>query len=99
MPGVIVPRKTINELKRLLDDAADMVEIAVSTQKIRFALGEAVLTSKLIDGSFPEYARVIPKGNSKTLEDRQQGVPRSGGPRRDGVGGAFALGAAGDRDG
>jgi DNA polymerase III subunit beta len=68
MPGVIVPRKTINELKRLLDDAADMVEISVSPQKIRFALGDAVLTSKLIDGSFPEYARVIPKGNSKKLK-------------------------------
>ena len=68
MPGVIVPRKTINELKRLLDDAVDMVEIAVSTQKIRFALGDAVLTSKLIDGSFPEYSRVIPKGNAKKLK-------------------------------
>jgi DNA polymerase-3 subunit beta len=68
MPGVIVPRKTINELKRLLDDAADMVEIGVSPQKIRFALGDAVLTSKLIDGSFPEYARVIPKANNKKLK-------------------------------
>src|SRR5512145_2508556 len=68
MPGVIVPRKTINELKRLLDDAADAVEIAVSPQKIRFALGDAVLTSKLIDGSFPEYARVIPKANAKKLK-------------------------------
>jgi DNA polymerase-3 subunit beta len=68
MPGVIVPRKTINELKRLLDDAADIVEIAVSSQKIRFALGDAVLTSKLIDGSFPEYARVIPKANAKKLK-------------------------------
>ncbi|MBK6702908.1 MAG: DNA polymerase III subunit beta [Caulobacteraceae bacterium] len=68
MPGVIVPRKTINELKRLLDDAADLVEISVSPQKIRFALGDAVLTSKLIDGSFPEYARVIPKNNSKKLK-------------------------------
>jgi DNA polymerase III subunit beta len=68
MPGVIVPRKTINELKRLLDDAADIVEVAVSPQKIRFALGDAVLTSKLIDGSFPEYARVIPKGNAKRLK-------------------------------
>jgi DNA polymerase III subunit beta len=68
MPGVIVPRKTINELKRLLDDAADLVEISVSPQKIRFALGDAVLTSKLIDGSFPEYARVIPKSNSKKLK-------------------------------
>lgn len=67
MPGVIIPRKTINELKRLLDDAADHVEVSVSSQKIRFALGDAVLTSKLIDGSFPEYARVIPKGNAKKL--------------------------------
>lgn len=68
MPGVIVPRKTINELKRLLDDASDLVEIAVSPQKIRFQLGDAVLTSKLIDGSFPEYARVIPKNNAKKLK-------------------------------
>ena len=68
MPGVIVPRKTINELKRLLDDAADFVEISAAPQKIRFALGDAVLTSKLIDGSFPEYARVIPKGNAKILK-------------------------------
>ena len=68
MPGVIVPRKTINELKRLLDDATDLVEISVSPQKIRFALSDAVLTSKLIDGSFPEYARVIPKGNAKKLK-------------------------------
>lgn len=68
MPGVIVPRKTINELKRLLDDAADLVEVSVSPQKIRFTLGDAVLTSKLIDGSFPEYARVIPKSNAKKLK-------------------------------
>ncbi|HRK63067.1 MAG TPA: DNA polymerase III subunit beta [Terricaulis sp.] len=68
MPGVIVPRKTINELKRLLDDATDLVEISVSPQKIRFALSDAVLTSKLIDGSFPEYARVIPKANAKKLK-------------------------------
>jgi DNA polymerase-3 subunit beta len=67
MPGVIVPRKTINELRRLLDDAPGAVEIAASEQKVRFQLGDAVLTSKLIDGSFPEYARVIPKNNDKTM--------------------------------
>jgi DNA polymerase-3 subunit beta len=67
MPGVIVPRKTINELRRLLDDADDVVEVAVSEQKIRFSLGNAVLTSKLIDGSFPAYAQVIPKQNDKIL--------------------------------
>jgi DNA polymerase-3 subunit beta len=64
---VIVPRKTIAELRRLLDDASGPIEIAASDQKIRFQLGDAVLTSKLIDGSFPEYARVIPKGNTKIL--------------------------------
>ncbi len=67
MPGVIVPRKTINELRRLLDAASDVVEVAVSAQKIRFACGDAVLTSKLIDGSFPEYSRVIPKNNDRKL--------------------------------
>jgi DNA polymerase-3 subunit beta len=67
MPGVIIPRKTINELRRLLDDAADAVEIAVSQQKIRFSINDAVITSKLIDGSFPEYARVIPRGNPREL--------------------------------
>jgi DNA polymerase-3 subunit beta len=67
MPGVIVPRKTISELHRLLDDAPDAVEIAASDQKIRFQVGDAVLTSKLIDGSFPEYARVIPKQNNRIL--------------------------------
>ncbi|MEJ0022337.1 MAG: DNA polymerase III subunit beta [Alphaproteobacteria bacterium] len=68
MPGVIVPRKTIQELRRLLEDCKDPVEVAVSEQKIRFALGEAVLTSKLIDGSFPEYARIIPKANNRIMK-------------------------------
>jgi DNA polymerase-3 subunit beta len=68
MPGVIVPRKTIQELRRLLEDCKEPVEVAVSEQKIRFALGEAVLTSKLIDGSFPEYARIIPKANNRIMK-------------------------------
>lgn len=67
MPGVIVPRKAIAELSRLLDDAEDHVEIAVSPSKIRFGFGPGRLTSKLIDGSFPDYERVIPKGNSNIL--------------------------------
>jgi DNA polymerase III subunit beta len=68
MPGVIVPRKTIQELRRLLEDSKGAVEVAVSEQKIRFALDEAVLTSKLIDGSFPEYVRIIPKANNRILK-------------------------------
>ena len=80
MPGVIVPRKAIAELSRLLDDADDNVEIAVSTSKIRFGFGAGRLTSKLIDGSFPDYERVIPKGNSNILrvdtKDFAQAVDR-----------------------
>lgn len=67
MPGVIVPRKTVHELRRLLDDVEEPVEIEVSAAKMRFHVGRAVLTSKLIDGAFPDYERVIPKGNDKLL--------------------------------
>ena len=67
-PGVIVPRKTIDQVRRLLDDASGPVEIQVSPQKIRFELGHASLTSKVIDGAFPDYMRVIPKGNDKQAD-------------------------------
>jgi DNA polymerase-3 subunit beta len=67
MPGVIVPRKTVGELRKLIDDDGE-VEISLSETKIRFALGDVVLTSKLIDGTFPDYRRVIPTANDKALE-------------------------------
>jgi len=67
MPGVIVPRKTVAEVRKLIDDADGEVEIAVSDTKIRFAFGDAIVTSKLIDGTFPDYQRVIPTGNDKPL--------------------------------
>jgi DNA polymerase III subunit beta len=67
MPGVIVPRKTVGEVQRLLDDNEAEVLIELSPGKIRFMIGEVVLTSKLIDGTFPDYARVIPVGNDKEL--------------------------------
>ncbi len=68
LPGVIVPRKAINEIHRLLGDGDDEVAISVSDTKIRFVIGDTILTSKLIDGSFPDYERVIPSGNDKVLE-------------------------------
>src|SRR3546814_17648122 len=68
MPGVIVPRKTVTELRRLVDGIADPVEIALSDPTIRFAFGSTVLTSKLINGPFPDYDRVIPAVNDKVLE-------------------------------
>jgi DNA polymerase-3 subunit beta len=67
MPGIIVPRKAVVELRKLLDDASEPVEIALSENKIRFAFDSVVLTTKLIDGTFPDYARVIPTGNDKIL--------------------------------
>jgi DNA polymerase-3 subunit beta len=67
MPAVIVPRKTVAEVRRLLDDADQDVTVAVSEAKIRFEIGAAVLTSKLIDGSFPDYERVIPRTNDRAL--------------------------------
>jgi DNA polymerase-3 subunit beta len=67
MPGVIVPRKAVAEVQRLLEDAGEEVQIEVSPAKIRFSLGSVVLTSKLIDGTFPDYGRVIPLGNDKIL--------------------------------
>ena len=67
LPGIIVPRKTVAEIRRLIDGSDAAVNISVSEAKIRFSVGSAVLTSKLIDGSFPDYERVIPKGNDKEL--------------------------------
>jgi DNA polymerase-3 subunit beta len=68
MPGVIVPRKAIYELKKLLSEGAGDVGISLSETKIKFVVGNAVLVSKLIDGNFPDYERVIPAGNDKILE-------------------------------
>jgi len=67
MPGVIVPRKAVQEVRRLLDDAQGDVRVALSDTKIRFGVGDTVLTSKLIDGTFPDYERVIPFANDKIM--------------------------------
>jgi DNA polymerase-3 subunit beta len=67
MPGIIVPRKAVGEVQRLIEDSEAEVTIELSQGKIRFTLGDVVLTSKLIDGTFPDYGRVIPVGNDKEL--------------------------------
>jgi DNA polymerase-3 subunit beta len=69
MVGVIVPRKTVAEIRKLLDDTSvDTVTISLSENKIRFVLEDITLTSKLIDGTYPDYERVIPTDNDKVLE-------------------------------
>lgn len=80
MPDVIVPRKCIAELRKLLDEVDGSVGVSLSGTKIRFDLGSAILTSKLIDGTFPDYSRVIPTANDKILKldpkSFMQGVDR-----------------------
>jgi DNA polymerase-3 subunit beta len=68
MPGVIVPRKTVLELQKLLEGDTGSLSVGVSETKIRFEFGGVVLTSKLIDGTFPDYGRVIPAGNDKMMQ-------------------------------
>jgi DNA polymerase III subunit beta len=67
MPGVIVPRKAVNEIQKLIEDIDAEVSVELSTAKARFKFGDTVLTTKLIDGTFPDYARVIPANNDKRL--------------------------------
>ena len=67
MPGIIVPRKTVGEVQRLIENNDAEISVELSQGKIRFTIGDVVLTSKLIDGTFPDYARVIPSGNDKEL--------------------------------
>jgi len=82
MPGVIVPRKAVSEVQKLIEDPGMEVRVEISAAKARFIFGDpsansgqvpsanagqVVLTSKLIDGTFPDYVRVIPSGNDKRL--------------------------------
>ena len=68
MPGVIVPKKAVAELRKLLDDDEASIAVSVSETKLRFATPTITLTSKVIDGTFPDYTRVIPSGNTRELK-------------------------------
>ena len=68
MPGVILPRKAVLEIRKLIEEAGDTIQISLSESKVRFNFDHIVLTSKLIDGTFPDYQRVIPQGNDKIIE-------------------------------
>ncbi|MFV0431743.1 MAG: DNA polymerase III subunit beta [Alphaproteobacteria bacterium] len=67
MAGVIIPRKTVNELSKLLDGVED-VEVAISESRISFNFDNIHLVSRLIDGTFPDYTRVIPEAATQVLE-------------------------------
>lgn len=68
MPGIIIPRKAINEIRKLIDEAGDTIGLGLTDNKLRFSFDHITLTTKLIDGTFPDYERVIPKNNDKFLE-------------------------------
>jgi DNA polymerase-3 subunit beta len=68
MPGVIIPRKAINEIRKLIDEAGDAITVSVSDNKLKIGFDHIQMTTKLIDGTFPDYDRVIPKNNDKVLE-------------------------------
>ena len=68
MPSVILPRKAVGELRKLLDDYDGDVSIGLSETRAEFGFGAVRLTSKLIDGTFPDYTRVIPAGNDRIMQ-------------------------------
>jgi DNA polymerase-3 subunit beta len=68
IPGVIIPRKTVGEVRKLIEETGGEIEIALSESKVRFTFDGVVITSKLIDGTFPDYERVIPANNDKIME-------------------------------
>ena len=65
--GIIIPRKAVGEINKLLEENDDSIGISLSDNKVKFTIGNIVLISKLIDGKFPDYERVIPKGNNMVL--------------------------------
>ena len=68
MPSIILPRKAVSELRKLLDDFDGDVLVGLSETRAEFRFGVVRLTSKLIDGTFPDYTRVIPVGNDRIMQ-------------------------------
>ncbi len=67
MPGIILPRKAVSEVQKLVEDLTQNVTVELAATKARFSFDDVVLTTKLIDGTFPDYMRVIPSGNDRRL--------------------------------
>ena len=68
MPAVIVPRKAVLEIRKLIEETDGDINISLNENRMRFSFDQTVLTTKLIDGTFPDYERVIPSNNDKTLK-------------------------------
>ena len=72
IPGVIIPKKTVNELYKLLSNYDGSIKINLNSNKMVFFVGDSILITKLIDGNFPDYKRVIPKDNNNILKINRQ---------------------------
>lgn len=68
IPGVIVPKKTVYEVRKIAESVTDDANVFVSASKIKFSIGKVELTSRLIDGTFPDYERVIPEDNKNLMK-------------------------------
>lgn len=68
MAQIIVPRKAVGEIQKLVEDPEATATIEVSETKLRITVGSVIITTKLIDGTFPDYNRVIPQGNDRELK-------------------------------
>jgi DNA polymerase-3 subunit beta len=72
IPGVIIPKKTVNELYKILSNYDGSIKINLNSNKMVFFIGDSILITKLIDGNFPDYKRVIPKDNNNVLKINRQ---------------------------
>ena len=77
MNGIIIPKKTILELRRVLDDASGDINIELNENKVRFAFNDIQITSKVIDGTFPDYTKVIPSSNNKIIITKNDELKKS----------------------
>ena len=68
--GLIIPKKTIFELRKSLDDAEGDINISLNENKIKVAFGNFKIISKVIDGTFPDYTKVVPKNNDKNFSTK-----------------------------
>lgn len=68
LEGVIISRKTVGEVQKLAAELQEDIKISVSDVKVRFCIAGVTLTAKLIDGTYPDYEKVIPAGNDKVAE-------------------------------
>jgi DNA polymerase-3 subunit beta len=66
IPGIIIPKKTVNEIRRIIEDE-ESIKISLSKSKIKVQCSNCTIISKLIDGQFPEYDKVVPKNNTKIV--------------------------------